>query len=55
MKDIEVDKDVIELSTGIFDFGDDRAAVIDSGTTLAYLPEKIYTQLMEKVSAFRND
>ncbi|KAI4350173.1 hypothetical protein L6164_010682 [Bauhinia variegata] len=49
LKDIEVDKDFLDLPTSIFDFGTGQRAIIDSGTTLAYLPSSVYEQLMSKV------
>lgn len=52
LKGIEVGKEFLQLSSGIEDFGEDMASVIDSGTTLAYIPETVYEQLMEKVNAF---
>ncbi|KAK4273630.1 hypothetical protein QN277_021997 [Acacia crassicarpa] len=51
LKDIEVNKEFLQLSSGILDSGDDMASVIDSGTTLAYLPETVYEQLMDKIMA----
>ena len=50
LKDIEVDKDFLDLPTDLFDTGSSRPTIIDSGTTLAYFPEKIYDQLMAKVT-----
>lgn len=51
LKDVEVNKEFLQLSSGILDFGDDMATVIDSGTTLAYLPETVYEQLIDKIMA----
>ncbi|KAK4282987.1 hypothetical protein QN277_014291 [Acacia crassicarpa] len=51
LKDIEVDREVLQLPTDIFDSGNGRGTVIDSGTTLAYLPDTVYDQLMTKVMA----
>ncbi|KAL3749766.1 hypothetical protein ACJRO7_010827 [Eucalyptus globulus] len=51
MKAVEVGGDVIELPTDIFGFGGENEAIIDSGTTLAYLPGDIYSPLMEKIMA----
>ncbi|KAF7805272.1 Aspartic proteinase-like protein 2 [Senna tora] len=50
LKNIQVDDEALLLTTSIFDLGSERGAVIDSGTTLAYLPEFIYEQLMDKAS-----
>ncbi|XP_074310686.1 aspartic proteinase 36-like [Silene latifolia] len=53
MKSIEVAGDVLQLSTDFF--GSDRGAVIDSGTTLAYLPDDIYNMIVDKVLTKRTD
>ncbi|KAH9606743.1 hypothetical protein KSS87_009526 [Heliosperma pusillum] len=47
MKSIEVAGDVLELSTD--SSGSDRGAIIDSGTTLAYLPDDVYNAIVKKV------
>lgn len=52
MKHVEVDGDVLELSTDFFGTGSRRGTIIDSGTTLAYLPEAVYMPLMTKVYSF---
>lgn len=50
MKGIEVDGEAIQLSTSLFGlFDNDKQAIVDSGTTLAYLPGYIYDSLMAKV------
>ncbi|XP_048324804.2 aspartic proteinase 36 [Ziziphus jujuba] len=51
MKAIEVGGDVLELPTDIFDTGDRSGTIIDSGTTLAYLPDTVYDPLVTKVLA----
>ncbi|KAG8639915.1 hypothetical protein MANES_13G004700v8 [Manihot esculenta] len=51
MKEIEVGGDVLELPTDIFSDGDQRGTIIDSGTTLAYLPETVYELMMAKIVA----
>ncbi|XP_030540752.1 aspartic proteinase 36-like [Rhodamnia argentea] len=52
MKAVEVGGDVLELTRkSIFDSGDERGTIIDSGTTLAYLPGDVYNPLMEKIMA----
>ncbi|KAF3452475.1 hypothetical protein FNV43_RR02908 [Rhamnella rubrinervis] len=51
MKAIEVGGDVLELPTDTFDTGSRRGTIIDSGTTLAYIPETVYATLMSKVMA----
>ena len=50
LKDLEVDGDLIQLPTDIFDSGNGRGTIIDSGTTLAYLPATVYDQIVSKVS-----
>jgi len=50
LKTIDVDGDTLQLPSDIFDSGNGRGTVIDSGTTLAYLPGLVYDQLMQKVS-----
>ena len=49
MKDIEVGDAVLELPSDTFDTGDRSGTIIDSGTTLAYLPDVVYNALMTKV------
>ena len=53
LKNIEVDGDVLQLPSDIFDSGNGKGTVIDSGTTLAYLPVIVYDQLIPKVFASR--
>jgi hypothetical protein len=47
---MEVDGEPIMLPLDLFDSGNGRGTIIDSGTTLAYLPLSIYNQLLPKVS-----
>ncbi|KAJ6697064.1 hypothetical protein OIU85_003428 [Salix viminalis] len=49
MKEIEVGGTVLELPTDVFDSGDRRGTIIDSGTTLAYLPEVVYDSMMNEI------
>ncbi|XP_050208297.1 aspartic proteinase 36-like [Mercurialis annua] len=51
MKEIEVGGNVLELPTDTFDTGDRRGTIIDSGTTLAYLPDVVYESMMSKIIA----
>ncbi|GAB2287141.1 hypothetical protein Dimus_021527 [Dionaea muscipula] len=51
VKNIAVAGDVIELSTD----ASHSAAILDSGTTLAYLPDAAYESLMSKIIAKRPD
>lgn len=55
LKNIEVDGDVLQLPSDIFDSGNGKGTVIDSGTTLAYLPDIVYDQLIPKVCIFIKD
>lgn len=54
MKAIEVGGTVLPLPSDVFDSGDKRGTIIDSGTTLAYLPDAVYTPLMNAVWNFHN-
>ncbi|KAK6911129.1 Xylanase inhibitor, N-terminal [Dillenia turbinata] len=49
MKAIEVGGDVLQLPTDVFETGDHKGTIIDSGTTLAYVPDAVYQQLMTKI------
>ncbi|GAU29746.1 hypothetical protein TSUD_392350 [Trifolium subterraneum] len=48
LKNIEVDGDVLQLPSDIFDSGNGKGTIIDSGTTLAYLPIIVYDELMSR-------
>ncbi|MFS8007209.1 putative aspartic peptidase A1 family, aspartic peptidase domain superfamily, xylanase inhibitor [Helianthus anomalus] len=48
LKSIDVNGEDIKLPTSILDFIKKQAVVVDSGTTLAYFPDEVYNQLMEK-------
>jgi hypothetical protein len=49
LKNIEVDGDVLQLPSDIFDSGNGKGTIIDSGTTLTYLPVIVYDELMSRV------
>lgn len=49
LKAVEVGGDVLQLPTDIFDVGAKRGTIIDSGTTLAYLPDLVYKQVLQKI------
>ncbi|CAA6659818.1 unnamed protein product [Spirodela intermedia] len=53
MKAIEVDGKFLQLPSDIFDIGERKGTVIDSGTTLAYLPEVAYKPLMAAITSFQ--
>ncbi|KAF1002297.1 aspartic proteinase 36-like [Apium graveolens] len=55
MKAVEVGGDVLELPTDIFDAGDNRGTIIDSGTTLAYLPDEVLRPMMKKIMSRQPD
>lgn len=46
--------DVLQLPTDVFDAGDQKGTIIDSGTTLAYLPEEVYDPMLKKVDDILN-
>lgn len=49
LKGIEVGGEALSLPSDIFDNGLHKGTIIDSGTTLAYLPEVVYETLIPKV------
>ncbi|KAF5462743.1 hypothetical protein F2P56_018726 [Juglans regia] len=51
LKDIEVGGDVLSLPSDTFENGLRKGTIIDSGTTLAYLPEVVYETLIPKIMA----
>lgn len=55
LKDIVVDGEVLKVPTSIFESMSSKGAIIDSGTTLAYLPSKFYNALMNKLMAKQPD
>lgn len=48
MTAVQVDLEFLNLTKDVFE-GDSRGTILDSGTTLAYLPEIIYDQIISKV------
>lgn len=44
----------LDLPRSFFGLGPAKRAIIDSGTTLAYLPADIYKQVFEKVGSETN-
>lgn len=52
MTSIDVGLLPLSLPSAVFLLGDKAGAIIDSGTTLAYLPDAIYQPLVKKVSIF---
>lgn len=49
MTAVQVGHDFLSFTPEIFDSGDRQGVIIDSGTTLAYLPEMVYEPLVSKV------
>ncbi|KAK8715436.1 hypothetical protein V6N13_042770 [Hibiscus sabdariffa] len=49
MKEIEVGDNILQLPSDIFDSGDQKGTIVDSGTTLAYLPSTIYEPLLAEI------
>ncbi|GAV66159.1 Asp domain-containing protein [Cephalotus follicularis] len=49
MTAVQVGRDFLNLPADVFEAGDQKGAIIDSGTTLAYLPQIIYEQLVSKI------
>lgn len=52
MKAVEVGYQFLNLSVDVRMNGEDNGVIIDSGTTLAYLPEVIYGPLVKKVVCY---
>lgn len=46
---VKIGGTALDLPLGLFETSYKRGAIIDSGTTLAYLPESIYLPLVGKV------
>ncbi|KAD5960337.1 hypothetical protein E3N88_11809 [Mikania micrantha] len=51
LESIDVNGDAVKFPTSILNFAKKQAAIVDSGTTLAYFPDEVYNQLMEKIMA----
>ncbi|XP_072970111.1 aspartic proteinase 36-like [Typha angustifolia] len=51
LKKIEVGGTFLRLPTDLFETGDRKGTIIDSGTTLSYLPDEAYTKLYDAVFA----
>lgn len=52
LKGIKVGSSLLQLPTDIFETGDRKGTIIDSGTTLTYLPETAYKAVWDKVLKF---
>ncbi|KAL6970848.1 hypothetical protein U1Q18_030530 [Sarracenia purpurea var. burkii] len=55
MTSVEVGLDSLELPSDVFENANKMGTIIDSGTTLAYLPEKIHGPLVEKILSWQPD
>ncbi|CAA3022451.1 aspartic ase 2 [Olea europaea subsp. europaea] len=55
MKAVDVGGESLDLPTDLFGFDANRDTIIDSGTTLAYLPSRLYNQVIEKMMAKQPD
>ncbi|XP_024966313.1 aspartic proteinase-like protein 2, partial [Cynara cardunculus var. scolymus] len=55
MKSIDVNGETLDIPKNILDLGKKEGAIVDSGTTLAYFPAKIYNPLMQKIMAAQPD
>lgn len=53
MTGIEVGHDFLSLPRDVFGMGKKKGTIIDSGTTLAYLPEVIYQALVTKIMSWQ--
>lgn len=52
MKGIEVGGAFLQLPAYLFDTGDRKGTIIDSGTTMTYLPDEAYQAVMKAVRCF---
>lgn len=52
MTAVEVGYQILNFSADVFTNGENKGVIIDSGTTLAYLPEVIYGPLVKKVASY---
>ncbi|KAJ4954531.1 hypothetical protein NE237_011314 [Protea cynaroides] len=55
MKGVEVGGVVLQVPKDVFETGPQQGTIIDSGTTLAYLPEIIYEQLIKEILSRHSD
>ncbi|XP_022761689.1 aspartic proteinase-like protein 2 isoform X4 [Durio zibethinus] len=54
MTAVQVGLDFLNFTTDVFESGDRKGTIIDSGTTLAYLPDMIYEPLVNKGGFMQN-
>ncbi|KAM7279900.1 hypothetical protein ACFE04_007034 [Oxalis oulophora] len=55
MKGVEVGGSLLDIPSDIFKVGDQKGTIIDSGTTLAYLPQVVYQSVMDKILSYQKD
>lgn len=55
MTAVQVGQEFLDIPADLFEAGDRKGAIIDSGTTLAYLPAIIYEPLVKKVKFILNE
>ena len=55
MEAIDVGGVKLQLPTNIFGIEESKGTIIDSGTTLAYLPQVVYNAIMSKVWKLRRE
>ncbi|PIA25750.1 hypothetical protein AQUCO_10800028v1 [Aquilegia coerulea] len=55
LKEIEVGKNILDLPSDIFETGERKGTIIDSGTTLAYLPDVVYAPLIQAIMSHKPD
>ncbi|XP_057960264.1 aspartic proteinase 36 [Malania oleifera] len=55
MTAVEVGGELLNLPTNLFEVGNNKGTIIDSGTTLAYLPEVVYEPLVKKIISQQSD
>uniref|UniRef100_A0A0D9W3I4 Peptidase A1 domain-containing protein n=1 Tax=Leersia perrieri TaxID=77586 RepID=A0A0D9W3I4_9ORYZ len=55
LKSIDVGGTALQLPTHIFDTDEKKGTIIDSGTTLTYLPEIVYKEIMVEIFAKHQD
>ncbi|KAJ6850135.1 aspartic proteinase-like protein 2 [Iris pallida] len=55
LKSIDVGGTFLQLPTDLFESGDGKGTIIDSGTTLAYIPDEAYSPMMDAIFGNRKD
>ncbi|KAL5542839.1 hypothetical protein UlMin_010549 [Ulmus minor] len=55
MTAVQVGQTFLNLPEAVFEAGDRKGTIIDSGTTLAYLPETVYEPLVNKIISQQPD